>query len=515
MFKRALVALVVLVGIVVLPSPAIAAPSGNLTIRTPSVVPGEALQVEYRADAPHATNWIGIYTDPGNGPVNQQFVGPSFQWQYATAATGTLTFATGNWTPGAYIAYGLARDGYAWFAEPVRFTVRSAQELQFVAATTPLRNAKAGRGYQASVAGLLTGDTRGAAFTKVDGPAWLTVGRDGAIGGTPPETAGGATASATVQATNTAGQTARTRVALDVSRAADRLVPTLNVMSWNLWHGGTRVTNYRAKQLRFLLEQDVDVVGIQENDGAAAALGAALGWNFHDVGADLGILSRYPIVRRGTAPTAGGPKVNDVVISLDDQFGDDVALWNAHLGYTPYGPYDACFGRLTVPRLLQREADSGRTGQITTVLQRMQAPLNQSATTPVLLTGDFNAASHLDWTAATARCGYQQTVPWPTSTLPTQAGLVDTFRRAHPDPVAVPGHTWSPITRTFAGGYGYDQFAGQPEPQDRIDFVYAKGAWPVLGSRTLVAGTPQPIPDHTGNQWTSDHAAVLTTFQVR
>ncbi|MBL7255662.1 endonuclease/exonuclease/phosphatase family protein [Paractinoplanes lichenicola] len=508
MIKLALAAVVALVGVAVAP-----APTGSLAIGTPVVVQGEALRVDYRADAANATNWVGIYTDPGNGPVDQKFVGPSFQWQYATAASGTLSFATGSWAPGNYIAYGLARDGYAWFAEPVRFTVRSSQALQFVAATTPLRNAKAQRGYQASVAGLLTGDRQGVAFAKVDGAAWLTVGRDGTIGGTPPESAGGTTAAATVQATNGTGQTARTRVTVDVSRAADRLVPTLNVMSWNLWHGGTRVTDYRAKQLRFLVEQDVDVVGIQENDGAAAALGAALGWNYYDAGADVGILSRYPIVRRG-AQSSGGVKANDVVISLDDQFGDDVALWNAHLGYTPYGPYGACFGKLSTARLLQREADSGRTGQITTILQRMQAQLGQSATTPILLTGDFNAASHLDWTPATRRCGYQQTVPWPTSTLPAQAGLTDTFRVAHPDPVAVPGNTWSPITRTFAGGYGYDQFAGQPEPQDRIDFVYARGGWPVLGSRTLVVGAPQPIPNHAANAWTSDHAAVLTTFQV-
>ena len=80
-----------------------------------------------------------------------------------------------------------------------------------------------------------------------------------------------------------------------------------------------------------------------------------------------------------------------------------------HLGYTPYGPYDACFGQMSVPQLLEREAESGRTGQIEGVLTAMRPQLRRADATPVLLTGDFNASSHLDWTrrthvAATAAC---------------------------------------------------------------------------------------------------------------
>ncbi|WP_067829949.1 hypothetical protein [Actinomadura kijaniata] len=90
-------------------------------------------------------------------------------------------------------------------------------------------------------------------------------------------------------------------------------------------------------------------------------------------------------------------------------------------------------------------------------------------------------------------------------------------RHAHrrpPRPLVSPGATWSPVYKTFTGGYGHDSHKGEPEPQDRIDFVHFKGAATVLASNAVVEGTPAPYPGHTGNTWTSDHAAVLTAFRL-
>ncbi|GAA2349035.1 endonuclease/exonuclease/phosphatase family protein [Dactylosporangium salmoneum] len=137
-------------------------------------------------------------------------------------------------------------------------------------------------------------------------------------------------------------------------------------------------------------------------------------------------------------------------------------------------------------------------------LSELRNGLSAAATTPVLLTGDFNAPSHLDWTAANSRCGYGA-VQWPSSTAPANAGLTDSYRQAHPDPATSPGNTWSPVDKTFAGGYGYDAHTGEPEPQDRIDFVHYKGPLTVLSSDAVSTDL---------GTWPSDHAAVLTVFQV-
>jgi endonuclease/exonuclease/phosphatase family metal-dependent hydrolase len=286
----------------------------------------------------------------------------------------------------------------------------------------------------------------------------------------------------------------------------------LKVMSFNLWHGGSQVDDFREKQLRFLRDTDVDVVGLQEQDGSARELAEQLGWDYYDGGSsDLGIISRYPIVHEHQP--AGLPAIN-VRIRIDEQTGQQISLWNVHLGYQPYGPYDMCFGKMSTKQLLARERQSGRTPQIKGILRAMADDLADKQSTPVLLTGDFNAPSHLDYTSTTAdeHCGCAE-FGWPTSVLPTKAGLVDSFRVAHPDPAAAPANTWSPVFPTFTGGYGYDDHVGEPEPQDRIDFVYKAGRLRVTDSQSLVVGDPEPWPDHAGNEWTSDHAAVLTTFR--
>lgn len=288
----------------------------------------------------------------------------------------------------------------------------------------------------------------------------------------------------------------------------------LKVMTFNLWHGGSQVDNYRDKQVRFLLDSGVDVVALQEQQTSSAReLADRLGWHYYDGGSsDLGVISRYPIVS-GDRPN-GLPAIN-VRVELDPQTGQQVSLWNVHLGYSPYGPYDMCFGKMSTKELLNREQQSGRTPQIKGILRQMSDDLADRQNTPVLLTGDFNAPSHLDYTAATAdqHCGYAE-FPWPTSVLPTRAGLVDSYRVAHPDPAPDPADTWSPVFPTFTGGYGYDDHIGEPEPQDRIDFVYQTGPLRVTDSSRLVVGDPSPWPDVSGNEWTSDHAAVMTTYEL-
>lgn len=489
---------------------AAAAPDGTLTLTSSSVKAGDPIQLSYSTPRPDPKNWVGLYTDPGNGPVNQAYVGPSLKWVYTPSGSGTASLPTSGLEPGSYVVYYLAKDGYAWLAQPAKLKIVSTVPLHFVTSPFTLRNARTGVPYSASVAGLVKGDTTGLTFSKKSGDAWVTVGADGRISGTP-----SGSATFTVEARNATGQSATATVSIRARAAGTALVPEVKAMSWNLWHGGSQVSGGREKQLKFLLDRDVDVVGLQETSSTSAMeLATALGWDYFQAGADMGIISRYPIISRGPLPSQSGLAGINAKIRFDETHA--LSIWNAHLGYTPYGPYDACFSNRNTSQLLRREADSGRTGQIAAIVQAMNADLQASGTTPVLLTGDFNAPSHLDYTAAAAgrHCG-RSNIAWPTSVAPAQAGLTDSFRVANPNPVTAPGDTWSPIFKTFTGGYGYDSHIGEPEPQDRIDFVHFAGNLTVVDSRAVVEGTPAPAPGHQNNAWTSDHAAVLTTFAVR
>jgi len=283
----------------------------------------------------------------------------------------------------------------------------------------------------------------------------------------------------------------------------------LTVMSFNLWEGGTNVNGYHEKQVRFILESGADVVGLQETiDGEhAIRLASALGWDVWASNQSASILSRYPIVETYSETSAGG----GVRINLSGDSGDEkeINFWNAHLTAYPYGPYGFCNEGKSQEEVLEIEAESGRTGQMASLLAAMATQLASSDNIPVLLTGDTNAPSHLDYVEGLREknCGIAD-FGWPTSVLPQQVGLIDSYRVAHPDPVAVSGTTWSPIFPLSEGATGI------PEPQDRIDFIYATEQLRVTASRTVVVGKPQPPPNEADNEWTSDHAAVLTWFKL-
>ncbi|MFI9567292.1 HAD-IA family hydrolase [Streptomyces rishiriensis] len=263
----------------------------------------------------------------------------------------------------------------------------------------------------------------------------------------------------------------------------------LRVMSWNLWHGGTKVHDHRAKQLKILTEADVDVVGLQETYGAAAEeLAEALGWHHHRAGDNLGIISRHPITAALGDPGVGFYGAAGVRIEAD---GHEIDVWTAHLDCAPYGPYEAAFDGLGADALIAHEGV--RLARLRDALRRIGA----APGVPVVLVGDFNSPSHLD----------RPDVAWPVTRAAEEAGFADSYREAHPDPVREPGHTWSPVHTEHGDG------SGRPEPQDRIDFVLHRGLR-VLDSRTHVTGRPRPWPDVEDNDWPSDHAAVITTFAL-
>ncbi|WP_214317732.1 HAD-IA family hydrolase [Nonomuraea sediminis] len=360
------------------------------------------------------------------------------------------------------------------------------------------RRVHVGEPFQATVAGLLRGAP--VTYTKAGGPAWARVRADGGIIGVP-DTAG--ESAVTVTATDGEGRTATITVRVPVVAEDEPRVRELRVMSWNLWDGGTQVDDYRDKQLKILLESDVDVVGLQEAHAhSAKELAEALGWEYHQGGDNLGIISRYPLVARHGVPATALHVAISATVRLDP--GSDVTVWSAHLNWTPYGPYDAIHDRQPVEVLVERESAAGRLGEIQEILRAMGDDLAARDTTPVLLVGDFNVPSHLDWTDETAPLhGGYGPVPWPVTLAAEEAGLRDSYREAHPDPVRAPGATWSPVTPA-------------PEPQDRIDYVfYAGRGLRVRDSMTHVTGEPRPEPDVAGNTWPSDHAAVITTFTLR
>ncbi len=124
---------------------------------------------------------------------------------------------------------------------------------------------------------------------------------------------------------------------------------------------------------------------------------------------------------------------------------------------------------------------------------------------PWLVVGDFNSPSNLDWTpAVVAKRGLRYAVNWPLGATLNLLGTRDVFREVHPDPVAVPGFTWSP--------WGPEDEPPQLEVPDRVDWILS-GPSGVTASAAAVVG---PKGDGVAGfwPWPSDHWGVVASLQV-
>jgi endonuclease/exonuclease/phosphatase family metal-dependent hydrolase len=279
----------------------------------------------------------------------------------------------------------------------------------------------------------------------------------------------------------------------------------LRVMTFNVWYGGEQVDLPTvAAEIR---AADADVVGLQEADGNLETIAALAGYAHIDT--RRRILSRYPIFDSASGRRERSEAVPYSITGLDPgavhawvmvRPGKVIAVANTHLSSDPSG-MDAIArgaGATEVREMEQTRVDEAEALRPLGILARQGVP--------VVLTGDFNAPSHLDWTPATLTAGRTHAIfEWPVSRSLQQAGLRDSWREAHPDPVAKPGLTWSP---------------GSPHPKlepgtvlGRIDFIYAGGPVETLASQ-IVGETGGPDVDITIEPYPSDHRAVVSTFRV-
>jgi exonuclease III len=124
--------------------------------------------------------------------------------------------------------------------------------------------------------------------------------------------------------------------------------------------------------------------------------------------------------------------------------------------------------------------------------------------TPIFITGDFNEPSTLDWTESVFQAGGCPVVArWPSTGRLIDEGFVDAYRHVHPDPLAHPGYTWTPIT-------------SEEDPKDRhdrIDFVFVGGRYGQIEEAKVVGERPESA-DIVITPYPSDHRGVAVTVRL-
>ncbi|KAF8357999.1 hypothetical protein PRIPAC_92994, partial [Pristionchus pacificus] len=301
---------------------------------------------------------------------------------------------------------------------------------------------------------------------------------------------------------------------------------SLTVMTFNMYHFGAHVNDGLRKiadQISFI---NPDIVALQlrlyrrpEKD--LEALCSLLGedWsgalNTRGETDSRGVITRHKII----GVYGGYSRGYNVRIQLRDS-EQEISVWSLYLHWKDYGPYEARKGNATtLQEILRGEYEDRTLHNIRELLEdpefvrqlaaNSHSQINNSDRTPVIVAGDFNTPSHLDWTEATRHIHFGWTVEWPvTKLLQTAAGMTDSFREVHPDPLAAPGHTW--------GVY-------EALVKDRIDFIFYRGPMRPVRSFPFAGTTPVLYPKKHANlikvlkinEWPSDHYAVVTKFEHR
>lgn len=310
------------------------------------------------------------------------------------------------------------------------------------------------------------------------------------------------------------------------SRSANR---KLSVLTFNILQGGREAKNVgfdnsdfggsRIDEIAAVIKQcDAQIVGVQEDCGTDALL-KELGEHWHRVG---NVYSKFELTEVYVQPYLTVAKAK-----LDANHS--LTIVNCHW-FPPRGGY----GPDVVQSELKKNPNIDRKKLAEISIQKCAVPdgprgyaatidpiktaLENNET--VILMGDFNEPSHLDWTEHYAKHGLDPwvknptgvttrcAIPWPGSIKLEKLGLVDSYRDVHQDEAKKPGFTWTPkYPDNTPGRRIYND-----QCLDRIDRIYHHGKT-IRAIEARVVGEDSEFSDLIfKGKWPSDHRAVLVRF---
>ena len=280
-------------------------------------------------------------------------------------------------------------------------------------------------------------------------------------------------------------------------RGGGRAVPAapaaprqLRVMTWNIWNGGREdgVELGVERTAQIIAAAGADMVAMQETYGSGPLIADALGFHFYWRSSNLSILSRFPIA--STHDVWDDPfRLGGVTLELGG--GRSFRLFTLWIHYLPDFCSEVQRQGVKAAELVAAEEET-RGPEIRSILRALEPFIEEADSVPLVVAGDFNSPSHLDWTEATRERHCGLALAWPVSLAMQQAGFADAYRHSHPDPLRMPGRTWTPRS---------------PQAwQDRIDYIYYRGRLRCIGTEVV---------DEHAVCWPSDHAAVLAILEQR
>ena len=318
----------------------------------------------------------------------------------------------------------------------------------------------------------------------------------------------------------------------------------LSVLQFNIWQEGTVVPGGFDAIIDEIIRTDADLIALSEvrnyNDKSLAErLVNALAKKGHSYYSersdDSGIISKYPILSQ----TALYPLHNDhgsitkAIIKVEHT---EIAFYSAHLDYLHCSSYlPRGYDSSTWKKLEAIVTDSLTIATDNLASMRDEAisvfiadALNEkSLGRVVILGGDLNEPSFLDWTESTKNLydHHGVVMPWHNTLALDNAGFIDAYRKIYPDPVTHPGFTFPADTPLVP----IEKLAWAPDADDRerIDYIFylpsdalvlkditirgPKGS--IIRNKRELETSEDPIETPEGI-WPTDHKAVLAIFRM-
>jgi len=278
------------------------------------------------------------------------------------------------------------------------------------------------------------------------------------------------------------------------------------VMTWNILHGANDIVNGKENAIKIIKEIDPDVLLMIETYGSGKSIASSLGYNFHliatkgtpldDKNTNLSIYSKYPFGER--IDTKYPFYLGGIEIFIDNQKIRFFCNW---FHYLPWNNQPEKMGKST-EELLLWEKTGYKYDMIQNVLPYLKKYVAQTDSIPMIFAGDMNSLSHKDWDNRTKNIHNGLVVPWYSTKVLDELGLIDSYREINPNPISHPGITWDNKKRE--------------NDSHRIDYIFYKGnSLEPTNSESYMSFFNEPLLINDKEIiYPSDHGFVVTSFDL-
>ena len=326
-----------------------------------------------------------------------------------------------------------------------------------------------------------------------------------------------------------------------LSRGEDK--KEFTVLQWNIWQEGTKVPGGYDAIVNEIVRLKPDFVTFSEVrnyrntrfcDRIVQSLKEKGETYYSFYSYDSGLLSRHPITDSLTV----FPEKDDhgsIYKMTSTIHGHKIAVYTAHLDYLNDAYYNvrgydgSTWKEIPIPQTVREVLEvndaSLRDDAIRDFITATQQDIAEGSI--VILGGDFNEPSHLDWIRATKDL-YDHNgmiIPWTVPLLLDNKGFIDTYRELYPDVLAYPGFTFpadNPLVEV-------EKLTWTPksDERERIDYVFyyphpaiqLKDAV-IFGPKGCIAKS-QRVTEESKDRfllpidvWPTDHKGLLVTFEL-